>query len=283
VTEAKSPHVQDFEERQVRIKGVRLRYLVGGAGAPVALLHGLGGAASNWVELASLLARRHRVVAVDLPGHGGSGALAAAPTLDAFADRVGLLLEHEGLLPAAVVGHSAGGLIGLRLALRRQDAVSALVLAASAGISTARRRAAVALEVLGLTRPSRALVPFRRVIARRPALRYAAFGWWGVSDPPALSAAATAGFLDGPVLHADTMTLGRALVRDDARLELSQLACPCLVLWGARDNWVLLDDGFEFARRLRAPLRLIPDCGHLLIGERPDACLDAIETFLGSR
>jgi pimeloyl-ACP methyl ester carboxylesterase len=181
------------------------------------------------------------------------------------------------------VGHSAGGLIGLRLALRRPGSVSALVLAASAGISSARRAAEVALELLGVTRPSRAIGPFRSLLVRRPALRYMAFGWWGVSDPPALSEAATAGFLAGPALHTDTLSLGRALVRDDARSDLERLRCPCLVLWGARDHWVALDDGFEFARRLRAPLRLIPDCGHLLIGERPDACLDAIETFLGCR
>jgi pimeloyl-ACP methyl ester carboxylesterase len=39
-------------------------------------------------------------------------------------------------------------------------------------------------------------------------------------------------------------------------------------------------DAFEYARRLRAKLRVITDCGHLLIGERPDACLDAIEAFI---
>ena len=117
--------------------------------------------------------------------------------------------------------------------------------------------------------------------ARRPALRYLAFGWWGAADPPALSSAAVEGFLAGPSLHTDTTGLGRALVRDDPRVDLERVTCPCLVLWGARDNWVLLEDGFEFARRLRAPLRLIPDCGHLLIGERPDACLDAIESLVG--
>ena len=37
----------------------------------------------------------------------------------------------------------------------------------------------------------------------------------------------------------------------------------------------------EYARRLRAPLRLIADCGHLLIGERPDAVTAAVRDFLG--
>jgi pimeloyl-ACP methyl ester carboxylesterase len=43
---------------------------------------------------------------------------------------------------------------------------------------------------------------------------------------------------------------------------------------------VPIDDGFEYARRLRAPLRTIADCGHLLIGERPEACAHAIGEFL---
>jgi pimeloyl-ACP methyl ester carboxylesterase len=53
-----------------------------------------------------------------------------------------------------------------------------------------------------------------------------------------------------------------------------------LLLWGARDVMVPLADGFEFARRLRAPIRVLADCAHLLIGERPAACADAISEFL---
>ncbi len=41
-----------------------------------------------------------------------------------------------------------------------------------------------------------------------------------------------------------------------------------------------IEDGFEYARRLRAPLRAIADCGHLLIGERPDVCARAVSDFL---
>jgi pimeloyl-ACP methyl ester carboxylesterase len=56
--------------------------------------------------------------------------------------------------------------------------------------------------------------------------------------------------------------------------------CPSLVLWGARDNQLPVGDAFDYARRLRARLRVIADCGHLLIGERPQACADAIADFL---
>ena len=68
---------------------------------------------------------------------------------------------------------------------------------------------------------------------------------------------------------------------DDPREELEAVRCPVLVLWGAEDVQLPLDDAFEYTRRLHARLRVIPGCGHLLIGERPDACDRAIEEFLG--
>ena len=57
------------------------------------------------------------------------------------------------------------------------------------------------------------------------------------------------------------------------------MRCPVLVLWGARDRQVPLEDGFEYARRLGAPIRVIADCGHLLIGERPEVCARAVLEF----
>src|ERR1044071_4921009 len=93
-----------FEERFLDARGCRLRYLVAGEGEPLVLVHGLGGAASNWLALAPLLPGR-RVIVPELPGHGGSSPLPAAPSLNPYADRISLLLEREGLAPAPVVGH----------------------------------------------------------------------------------------------------------------------------------------------------------------------------------
>ena len=265
------------------VRGARIRYFVGGDGPSLVLVHGLGGAASNWVELAPALTRSHHVLALDLPGHGGSSPLPAATSLTPFADVVAAVAEREALLPAAVVGHSLGGLVGLRLALRRPDAVRALLLAASGGISSGTRAREVAVTTLVLARPARLVAPFRRLVARLEWLRYPVFGFLEVSDPPALSPDVVEGFLAGPALHTDVLSAGRALVADDPRLDLGAVRCPCLVLAGARDRMVPVEDAIEYARRLRAPLRIVPDCGHLVIGERPDACLEAIERFVSPR
>ena len=262
------------------MKGVRLRWFAGGDGAPLALLHGLGGAASNWIELAPELARGNRVIAVDLPGHGGSAPLPALPNLEPFADRVGLLLRREGAHPAVLVGHSLGCVVALRLAMRSPELVRGLVLISAAGIGSTSRRARYALAVSALIQPGRLLAPFRETIASSDRLRAFVWGPWATPDGTAVSPGASVGLLEGPSLHTDIASAAAALVEEDPRVHLDRVRAPAMLLWGARDPQVPVADAFEYARRLRAPVRVVAGAGHLVIAERPTACLDAIRAFL---
>jgi esterase len=183
-------------------------------------------------------------------------------------------------VPAPWVGHSLGALVALRAASLQPEAVTGVVLAAGAGISSATRLGEATVTVLGTVKPGRAIGRKAHAVAGSRLGRRLAFGWWGVADTDGFDPAMAEAFLSGPPQHTDTVTAGRALVASDPRTDLDRVTCPCLCLWGASDNWVPLKDGVEYARRLRAPLRVIADCGHLLIGERPDAVLDAIRGFL---
>ena len=247
-------------------------------GPPLLLVHGFGGAAWNFDELAQLLPGR-RLLIPDLPGHGGSAPLPAA-SLARFADVLGNLLEADGIDQADVLGHSLGGVVALRLAVRHPDRVRRLILAAPAGISTASRVAELTIAVIGVVKPGR--IAGRRAdrIARSRRLRRLVFGPFEVSNPDALTERAVHGFLRGPAMHTDALGAGLALAADDPRRDLDRVTCPVLVLWGGRDRQVPIADGFEYARRLHAPLRVIADCGHLLIGERPDVCARATLEFL---
>jgi pimeloyl-ACP methyl ester carboxylesterase len=271
-----------FEQRSAEVKAVRMRYFVGGAGSPVILIHGLAGVAENWAELAPLLAARHRLLVPDLPGHGGSSPLPAVANLDAYAQRVRALGVLEGLLPAPIVGHSMGGLVAMRLALRYPADVNALVLAATAGIESTTRRARFWLGLAGRVRPGIWVTPFCGLAEQPGRCRRVVFGPFQTSDPLSLTPRAVRGFLASSSLHSDLVSAVRALVADDPRLELARLRCPRLVVWGARDRQLPIADGYELARRLDARFRAIADCGHLLIGERPEACRDAVESFLAT-
>ncbi len=257
-----------------------MRYFVAGQGPPLVLVHGLGGSAANWGELVPLLAASRRVVVPDLPGHGGSDPLPAVASIGAFADRVAAVAEHEDALPGPVAGHSLGGLVALHLALRRPEAVTRLVLAAAAGLSIGTRLGQSLVTVSMTMRPGRLVARHTDRVVHSPRLRRAVLGPFYVADPVGLTESGVRGFLAGQLLHTDIGSAWRALRTDDPREQLHAVHCPVLVLWGAVDAQLPLDDAFEYTRRLRARLRVIPDCGHLLIGERPDACADAILGFV---
>jgi pimeloyl-ACP methyl ester carboxylesterase len=267
-----APHVADVSGRETH-------YWVGGEGPPVVLIHGLGGAATNWTELAPLLARRHRVVVPDLPGHGRSAPLEEVRGLTSYANHVGLLAEQLDALPAAVVGHSLGGVVSLRLAEARPEDVRALALVCAAGIHRYARWAERALRITSLFRPDAAVARRRFEVARRARLRRAVFGHWGAVDAAALSERSVLGLL-GPRAHAtDVASARRALFQDDPRPDLHRVTCPTLLVWGARDRLVPLASGFEYARRLRAPIRTLAAAGHLVIVERADECAAILEQF----
>jgi magnesium chelatase accessory protein len=92
------------------------------------LLHGTGAATHSWRDLMPALAKHFDVVAPDLPGHGFTGAVAAAAmTLPGMARSIGDLLRVLKLKPAIVVGHSAGAAILARMCLDHIIAPRALI------------------------------------------------------------------------------------------------------------------------------------------------------------
>ncbi|MEL7011879.1 MAG: alpha/beta fold hydrolase BchO [Pseudomonadota bacterium] len=88
-----------------------------GQGPMALLLHGAGGSTHSWAGLLPLLARDYRAVAVDLPGQGFTRAGTKLRLgLPKMAMDIKAVLDHEGWQPEVIIGHSAGGALGLFLA-----------------------------------------------------------------------------------------------------------------------------------------------------------------------
>jgi pimeloyl-ACP methyl ester carboxylesterase len=94
---------------------------------PALYVHGLGGSAQNWTDLAGLLAPRLDGQAIDLPGFGLSPP-GRSYSVPAFADRVIRYVEHSGRGPVHLFGNSLGGAIAVRVAGLRPDLVRTLTL-----------------------------------------------------------------------------------------------------------------------------------------------------------
>ncbi len=95
--------------------------------ATLVLLHGLGGDRHVWDDVAARLGKRHRVITVELPGHGANLPAPKSITLDAAARQVAARLRADRAVPAIVVGHSLGGAVAAHVPLVDPGAVKALV------------------------------------------------------------------------------------------------------------------------------------------------------------
>jgi pimeloyl-ACP methyl ester carboxylesterase len=96
---------------------------------PALFVHGLGGSAHNWTDLAGVLRNQLAVEAIDLPGHGRSAPAAGKDySLDAHAEVVIGYLEQSGRGPVHLGANSMGGAVAVRVAARRPDLVRTLTL-----------------------------------------------------------------------------------------------------------------------------------------------------------
>jgi len=134
--------------------GTALAYEDAGDGEPaVVLVHGIACNRAFMALQARFLEASHRVVTVDLRGHGDSDAPHQRYTISVLADDVGWVCERLGVTRAVVVGHSLGGHVALELATTRPDLARAAVLIDSVLLAGADREHSVASLVAGLRGP----------------------------------------------------------------------------------------------------------------------------------
>jgi 2-succinyl-6-hydroxy-2,4-cyclohexadiene-1-carboxylate synthase len=264
-------------------EGLRLRAEVRGTGPAVLLLHGFTGSMRTWDALAAELSGTHTTIAVDLPGHGASGAPddPRRYALPRLADDLARLLDALEVQRAALLGYSMGGRAALHTALRHPERVSALVLeSASPGIAdeAERTQRVVADEVLaGL---------IERDGVEAFVARWEALPLW--ESQRALPAAVRES-LRAHRLANDAAGLANSLRGAGAGAEpsvaarLGEIAVPALLVAGALDTkYVAI--GEAMARAIPdARLEVVREAGHAVHLERPAELAALVQGFLWER
>lgn len=245
--------------RDIEAGGRRLRVLDTGSGegAPIVLVHGFGADINAWmfnqpVLAAGLSTNGRRVVALDLPGHGGSVKQVGAGDAETLSAAVSDALTALGIERFHLVGHSMGGAIALVLAERMPTRVASLTLLAPAGlgpeingdfidgfVKATRRREAQELLAMLVHDPSlisRAMV--------EETLRYKRLD--GV--PAALDRIARVWFPGGR----------QAL---DLRPALGALGLPVQIVWGRDDHIIPAAHANGLAGTM--PVHILDNVGHI--------------------
>jgi pimeloyl-ACP methyl ester carboxylesterase len=250
--------------------GPTLAYVEAGDpdGPPVLLIHGYTDNSRSWSLLAPHLAGR-RLIAVDLRGHGMSGAPACCYGIDTLADDMHRFLDALGITQADVVGHSLGSMTALALAVFHPERVNRLVL-----VSTALRPGGGPGSWLwdNISTLSFPLDPDGQFMTE---------WYWNPNPVPAdyidrerAESAAVPEHVWKGVLEALTIT--------DLTPAAPLVTAPTLVLWGDQDG--LFDAAQQETVRAALPsarFETVAGFGHNMFWETPERVGATIDTFLG--
>jgi pimeloyl-ACP methyl ester carboxylesterase len=265
----------------IEVDGLQVHYkATGPEGAPaLLLLHGFGSSLQAWDDWSVKLEQKYRVIRLDLPGFGLTGASPAndyseekdLATLTHFADKL-------GLEKFSVMGHSMGGKMAWSLAASQPERVQALVLMAPDGFPETKDIGTKPYEVpavMGLIK-----YDFPKYLVRKsiePAF----------SDADALNDALVNRYFDmlrAPGVRGAILNRSNQTIYSDPVPRLKAIKAPTLLIWGEQDQMIPSTNAQSYANVLsNSTTVIVPKLGHLLQEEQPEKGLTAVMQFLDGR
>jgi pimeloyl-ACP methyl ester carboxylesterase len=261
--------LRDLELRREEtwLHGRRVSYLTAGEGPVLLLVHGIASDSEAWRASLPLIARRAKVIAPDLPGHGSSSKAPGDYSLGSLASVLRDLLVKLGHERATLVGHSLGGGVAMQFAYMFPERAERLVLVSSGGLGRTVNvllRAATLpgseLVIAATIGPVTALGRAGASALRRLGLRFTPdLGEVGRGFATLADREGRAAFLD--TLRSVVNFRGQRIDASD-RLYLAA-HMPTLLLWGERDPIIPVGHGHRAQERMPgSQLVTFADSGH---------------------
>jgi pimeloyl-ACP methyl ester carboxylesterase len=271
----------------LELNGERIAYRDAGEGPALLLIHGMAGSSATWRAIIPQLAKKYRVIAPDLLGHGMSAKPRGDYSLGAFAVFLRDLLDELGVHRATVIGQSLGGGIAMQFAYQHRDYCERLALIGSGGLGP---DLSPMLRILSA--PGAELV--LPVVAPQQVLNLGnKLGAWltsaGIQAPRAGQMwQAYSSLSDSAGRQAFLRTL-RSVVdhRGQAVSALNKLhlteGLPVVLIWGDHDRIIPVAHAYAAHDALTGSrLEVLEGIGHFPHVEAPAAVADILENFIAT-
>lgn len=250
----------------VLVKKLRINYTRQGTGKTILLLHGWGVDLTSFDSLAEHLAKNFEVIRLDFPGFGNSDTPTVAWTVQDYAKFIeDFLASAEVPTLHAVIGHSFGGRVIIKLHEQNKLDVEKIVFMGSAGIKPrANLQTKVTKIVAGLIKP----------MTKIPLLSKATISIISRAKNrlESLDYKATTGPMRQTFLN---------VINEDLTPSLSLIKKPTLLIWGAEDHDTTLSDARLFHAHIKtSKLRILQNAGHFVFNDKPRKVNAWIESFL---
>jgi pimeloyl-ACP methyl ester carboxylesterase len=250
------------------INNVKIQHIRKGKGEPILLLHGWGGSMESLSSLShELIKKGFMVFILDLPGFGKSETPKEAYTLDDYADLVEKFVKHYNEDQICIFGHSFGGSIAIKMAIRKNIKINKLILCNSSGI---RSKKNIKLKMI----------------------HYIAKGVKRIFSLPILKSFYSPirkifyyyilrqrDYID----HQDKKETFQNILSEDVTPILDKVTIPTLLIWGEKDKDTPVSHGKRMLLRMKnAKLNIFKEIGHGLPIKKPDLVAEEINQFVMS-
>lgn len=248
-----------------------ISYLDQGIGETVVLIHGFCGNNNYWKYIVPHLAKRKRVLTVDLRGHGDSSTPKDSCEITDMANDIAILLEELNIHRATLIGHSLGGYVSLAFAEMFPERLKSFGLVHSTAYPDSeegkhnRDKGIERIQAEGIKPFVNDLIPKLFSDENRETLS-------NYVDDVKKIGYKTSNY--GAIGALKAMKN-----RPDRNHVLKNVDVPVLIVAGREDKLVPLDRAFSVERSLITSA-IIEDCGHMSMFEQPEKLVEVLENFL---
>ena len=267
----------------INVDDLQVHYRIEGEGTPIVLIHGTASSLHTWDAWTAELKKTNKVIRLDLPAFGLTGPNATADySIKSYTNLLHKFLNKIKIDTFYLAGNSLGGNIAWNYTAEHPNKVKKLILVDASGLPTNKPQPAVfKLAKTPLLSDLFLYITPKFFIKKNMREVYA--------DDTKIT--------DELITRYHKMALrdgNRQAFIDRARMDfklgskanldkLKSIETPTLLIWGAKDNWIPLDNGKRMGRVMQnSKLVVLENSGHVPMEENPDESLTILKSFLNN-